>query len=189
MWNKKELDYSKYREIIDGIAKLKDDINMVLLNSHKIDEIAKKYSKYKNMFFLWRNMFYPMAMEWSLKCKEITYNHTESYSAWELKHGPLSLIEENLPTILLNPASKLYEKNISTLKEVQARNGKVIWFLSTWDEHKKEYDDIIELPKTNEYNALFTSAVALQLFAYYMADFLGREIDKPRNLAKSVTVE
>lgn len=187
--NKKELDYTKYREIIDGLSKLEDDINMVLLGSHKIEEIAKKYSKYNNMFFLGRNMFYPMAMEGSLKCKEITYHHTEAYSAGELKHGPLSLIEENFPSILLNPAGSLYEKNISTLKEVQARNGKVIGILSHDDIHKSEYNDIIELPKTGEYNALFTTWVALQLFAYYMANILGREIDKPRNLAKSVTVE
>lgn len=187
--NKKDLDYNKYREIIDGLSHLKDDINMVLMHSHDIESIAKKYSNYKNMFFLGRNMFYPMAMEWSLKCKEITYNHTEAYSAGELKHGPLSLIEANFPTILLNPESKLYEKNISTLKEVQARNGKVIGILSQNDIHKWEYNDVIELPKTGEYNALFTTGVALQLFAYYMALTLGREIDKPRNLAKSVTVE
>lgn len=187
--NKKDLDYTKYREIIDSLANLKDDINMVLMHSHQIEKIAKKYSTYKNMFFLGRNMFYPMAQEWSLKCKEITYNHTESYSAWELKHGPLSLIEENFPTVLINPASKLYEKNISTLKEIQARNGKVIWILSQNDKHIKEYDDIIEIPRTHEYNALFTTWVVLQLFAYYMAESLWREIDKPRNLAKSVTVE
>ncbi|MDD5770130.1 MAG: glutamine--fructose-6-phosphate transaminase (isomerizing) [Candidatus Gracilibacteria bacterium] len=187
--NKNNLDYTKYKKIIDGLAKLKDDINMVLLNSHKVEEIAIKYANFKNMFFLGRNMFYPLAMEGSLKCKEITYNHTESYSAGELKHGPLSLIQEDFPTILLNPESKLYEKNISTLKEVQARNGKVIGILSQNDEHKLEYFDTIEVPKSNEYNSLFTIGVVLQLFAYYMANNLGREIDKPRNLAKSVTVE
>ncbi len=189
LWSKKELDYTKYREIIDWLSKLKDDINMVLINSHKIEEIAKRYAKSKNMFFLWRNMFYPISMEWSIKCKEVSYLHSESYSAWELKHWPISLIQEDFPTVLINPASKLYEKNISTLKEIQARNWKVIWVLSSWDEHKSEYNDVIEIPKTNEYNALFTSTVSLQLFAYYIADFLWREIDKPRNLAKSVTVE
>lgn len=188
-WNKKELDYSKYSKIIDDLNNLKNDISMVLLESHKIEEVAKKYSKYENMFFLGRNMFYPMAMEWSLKCKEITYHHTESYSSGELKHWPLSLIEENFPSMLLNPDWELYEKNISTLKEVQARNGKVIWVISKNDIHKSEYNDTIEIPKTSEYNALFTTWVALQLFAYYMANNLWREIDKPRNLAKSVTVE
>lgn len=189
LWNKKWLDYNKYSHIISGLEKLKNDINMVLVNSLKIEEISKKYAWFKNMFFLWRNMFYPMAMEWSLKCKEITYNHTEAYSAWELKHWPLSLVDENFPTLLINPKSDLYEKNISTLKEVKARNWKVIWLISHNDEYKEHYDDVIELPGTNEYNSLFTSWVALQLFAYYMAYKLWREIDKPRNLAKSVTVE
>ncbi len=188
-WNKKNLDYNKYIDAISWLKTLKDDINKVLLDARKVKEISQKYSKYKNMFFLWRNMFYPLSMEWSLKCKEITYNHTESYSAWELKHGPLSLIDENFPSILLNPDSKLYDKNISSLKEIQARKWKVLWIISSWDVHKGEYDDVIEIPKTNKYNSLFTSWVVLQLFAYYMADELGREIDKPRNLAKSVTVE
>ncbi len=189
IWNKKWLDYNKYSQIVSGLSRLKDDISIVLLNSWKIDTIAKKYAEYKNMFFLWRNMFYPMSMEWSLKCKEITYNHTEAYSAWELKHWPLSLVDENFPTLLINPKSDLYEKNISTLKEVKARNWKVIWLITHWDEYKEHYDDIIEVPETNEYNALFTTWVSLQLFAYYMAYKLWREIDKPRNLAKSVTVE
>lgn len=187
--NKKWLDYNEYAWVISGLEKLKDDINMVLLHARNIQDIAKKYSEYKNMFFLGRNTFYPLAMEWSLKCKEITYHHTESYSSGELKHGPLSLIEESFPTILINPASPLYEKNISTLKEIQARNGKVIWLISQNDPHAQEYDDILEIPKTNVHNALFTSSVALQLFAYYMAESLWKEIDKPRNLAKSVTVE
>lgn len=188
-WNKRDLDYQKYVEVLTWIRSLKDELNMLLINSSKINEIAKKYAKNKNMFFLWRNMFYPIAMEWSLKAKEITYNHTECYSAWELKHWPLSLIQEDFPTILINPKGKLYDKNISTLKEVQARKWKVIWVISVWDEHKNEYDDSIEVPNTNEYNSLFTTGTALQLFAYFMADFLWREIDKPRNLAKSVTVE
>lgn len=189
LWNKKDLDYKKYQEILYWLKNLKDDINTVLTQSQDIEKVAQKYANYKNMFFLWRNTFYPLAMEGSLKCKEITYNHTESYSAWELKHWPLSLIDENFPSILINPEWRFYEKNISTLKEVQARSGKVIWVLTKNDIHSKEYDDVIEIPKTNEYNALFTSWVALQLFAYHMANFLWKEIDKPRNLAKSVTVE
>lgn len=187
--NKTWGDYVKYRQILSWLQTLKDDINLVLLQAKKIDEIAQKYSWYKNMFFLGRNMFYPLAMEGSLKCKEITYHHTESYSAGELKHGPLSLIDETFPSILLNPHTSLYEKNISTLKEIQARKWKVIGVISHGDPHKTEYDDTIEVPLTQKYNALFTLWVTLQLFAYYMAKSLGREIDKPRNLAKSVTVE
>ncbi|MDP5039157.1 MAG: glutamine--fructose-6-phosphate transaminase (isomerizing) [Candidatus Gracilibacteria bacterium] len=187
--NKKDLDYQTYLESLNGLKTLKDEINLVLLNSNKIKDIAQKYSKYNNMFFLGRNMFYPMAMEGSLKCKEITYIHTESYSAGELKHGPLSLIQNDFPTILINPNSKLYDKNISTLKEIQARDGKVIGIISKSDIHKNEYNNFIEIPDSNIFNSLFTSGVVLQLFAYYVALDLNREIDKPRNLAKSVTVE
>lgn len=187
--NKKDLEYTKYKEIISWMKHLRDDVSMVLLNSNKIEEIAKKYAHYKDLFFLWRNIHYPMAMEWSLKCKEITYNHTEAYSAWELKHWPLSLIEDSFPTILINPEWKFREKNISTLKEVKARDGKVVWIITKWDENKNLYDDVIEIPQTIEELSIFPVSVALQLFAYYMAKELWREIDKPRNLAKSVTVE
>lgn len=189
MGNKLGLDYTTYRNILSWLEHLKDDIHQVLLQSRKVDKVSRKYAKYSNMFFLGKNIFYPLAMEWSLKCKEITYHHTESYSSGELKHGPLSLIEKNFPTLLINPENPLYQKNISTLKEIQARNGKVIWLISQNDPHAKQYDDTIEVPKSTLYNSLFTSSIALQLFAYYMAKKLGREIDKPRNLAKSVTVE
>ncbi|MDD4151621.1 MAG: glutamine--fructose-6-phosphate transaminase (isomerizing) [Candidatus Gracilibacteria bacterium] len=187
--NKKDLEYTKYKEIISSMKHLRDDVSMVLLNSNKIEEIAKKYAHYKDLFFLGRNIHYPMAMEGSLKCKEITYNHTEAYSAGELKHGPLSLIEDSFPTILINPEGKLKEKNISTLKEVKARDGKVVGIITKGDENKNLYDDVIEIPQTIEELSIFPVSVALQLFAYYMAKELKREIDKPRNLAKSVTVE
>lgn len=189
LWNKKDLEYTKYKEILAAMKHLRDDVSLVLLESKKIQAIAKKYAKYKDMFFLWRNIHYPMAMEWSLKCKEITYNHTEAYSAWELKHWPLSLIEPSFPTILINPEWKFNEKNISTLKEVKARDGFVIWLITKWDKNAYLYDDVIEIPKTIEELSIFTVSVALQLFAYYEARELDREIDKPRNLAKSVTVE
>lgn len=189
IWNKKSLDYTKYAGIIDSLKNLKNDIEKVLIDNHKIEKVSKIYHNSKNMFFLWRNMFYPIAMEWSIKCKEISYIHSESYSAWELKHWPISLIQEDFPTVLVNPKNELYEKNISSLKEIQARNWKVIWIISENDKYEDLYDDFIKVPETSEYNALFTSAVSLQLFAYYIALNLWREIDKPRNLAKSVTVE
>jgi len=189
LWNARDLEYNKYKEIIWNLDNLDLKIIEILKNTSNIKDISEKYANYKNMFFLWRNLLYPIAMEWSLKLKEITYNHSEAYSAWELKHWPLSLIDENFPTILINPKTKLQDKNISTLKEVQARNGKVIWVLTLWDKNKPLYDDSIEIPETIEELNPFLIATALDLFAYYMALYLGREIDKPRNLAKSVTVE
>ncbi len=185
----RNLDYLQFKNIIENLENLDKKLQKVLDNYASIKELSEKYSEYKNMFFLWRNLLFPIALEWSLKLKEITYHHSEAYSAWELKHWPLSLIDENFPSILINPKSKLEEKNISTLKEIQARDGKVIWVLTENDKHKQEFDDIIEIPETIEELNPFLVATALDLFAYYMALHLWREIDKPRNLAKSVTVE
>jgi len=189
LWNARNLDYFKFKLIIENLESLDSKLKTIFDNSDSIKFLSEKYSVFKNMFFLGRNLLFPIALEWSLKLKEITYHHSEAYSAWELKHWPLSLIDENFPTILINPISKLQEKNISTLKEIQAREGKVIWVLTENDKHKQEFDDSIEIPKTIEELNPFLVATALDLFAYYMALYLWKEIDKPRNLAKSVTVE
>ena len=189
LWLKNNLDYIKYENILKWIESLDKNLDEVLLSNLEIKQVAKKYKNYENMFFLWRNYLFPIALEWSLKLKEITYHHSEAYSAWELKHWPLSLIDENFPSVLINPKTFLYEKNISTLKEIQARNWKVIWIITKDDNYKDLYTDVIEIPYLEEELTPFVVATALDLFAYYMAKFLWREIDKPRNLAKSVTVE
>jgi len=186
---KNNIDYGRYESILENLENLKQSLQETLNESANIKILAEKYAKYENMFFLGRNYLFPIALEWSLKLKEITYHHSEAYSAWELKHGPLSLIDENFPSILINPQTFLYEKNISTLKEIQARNGKVIWVLTKWDSNADLYDDTMFVPKQKWILSPFLVATALDLFAYYMADSLWREIDKPRNLAKSVTVE
>ncbi len=189
IWEKWELQRLQSIEILNWLRKLEPYLNKILKQKDYIRELARKYAKYEDFFFLGRNLLYPVAKEWSLKLKEITYRHSESYSAGELKHGPLSLVDKNFPCVLLNPKWKLYEKNISTLKEIKARNGVVLWIISKWDENKDLYDDVIEVPLSVEELYPFTVSLALQLFAYYMAEKLGRDIDKPRNLAKSVTVE
>ncbi len=186
---KNGMDYGRYENIINHLAKLKQSLQESLNESVNIKIISEKYAKYENMFFLWRNYLFPIAGEWSLKLKEITYHHSEAYSAWELKHGPLSLIDKKFPSILINPKTFLYEKNISTLKEIQARNWKVIWVLTKWDKNENLYDDSIFISNQKWVLTPFLVATVLDLFAYYVADFLWREIDKPRNLAKSVTVE
>lgn len=189
LWNSKNLDYLKFKEIIENLKIIPNKLENILKNTKNIKILSEKYSKYNNMFFLWRNLLFPIALEWSLKLKEITYHHSEAYSAWELKHGPLSLIDKNFPTLLINPKSKLEEKNISTLKEIQARNWLVIWVLTENDKNSNLFDDIIEIPETIEELNPFLVSTSLNLFAYYMALYLWKEIDKPRNLAKSVTVE
>ena len=189
LWNSRNLDYLKFKQIIENLENLDLKLENILENTENIKKLSQKYSKYNNMFFLWRNLLFPIALEWSLKLKEITYHHSEAYSAWELKHWPLSLIDENFPTILLNPKSKLQEKNISTMKEIQARDWLVIWVLTQNDKNADLYNDKIEIPETLEELNPFLIAASLNLFAYYMALDLWKEIDKPRNLAKSVTVE
>jgi len=189
MGKKKWLAHQDFTTRIRELSTLSDMISHVLLYAPNIQKIAKKYAHSSHMFFLGRNMFFPIALEGNLKCKEITYMHTEAYPAGELKHGPLSLIDADFPTLLVNPYSDLHEKNISTLNEIQSRSGKVIGLVSEHDACLDIYDDVIVITKTSEYISLFTASVALQLFAYYMAVELWREIDTPRNLAKSVTVE
>lgn len=189
LWLKNNINYSLYEWILNSMSTLNSDLKSVLSDTANIKSIAEDYSIYKNMFFLWRNLLFPIALEWSLKLKEITYHHTEAYSAWELKHGPLSLVDENFPSILINPENSLYEKNISTLQEVQARKGRVLWIITEHDRHAELYDDKIFIPRQHEILTPFLLATVLNLFAYYTADYLWKEIDKPRNLAKSVTVE
>ena len=189
LWNSRNLDYLKLKEIIENLDGLDEKMDSILKNTWKIKALSEKYSKYNNMFFLGRNLLFPIALEWSLKLKEITYHHSEAYSAWELKHGPLSLIDKNFPTLLLNPKSKLNEKNISTMKEIQARDWLVIWVVTENDKNSDLYDEVLEIPDSLEELNPFLIATSLNLFAYYMALYLWKEIDKPRNLAKSVTVE
>ena len=189
IWEKWELQRLQAIEILNGLKNLESYLEKILEQKDYIRKLARKYAKYKDFFFLGRNLLYPVAKEWSLKLKEITYRHSESYSAGELKHGPLSLVDKNFPCVLLNPKWRLYEKNVSTLQEIKARNGVVLGIVSEWDENKDLYDDVIEIPLSVEELYPFTASLALQLFAYYMAEKLERDIDKPRNLAKSVTVE
>ncbi len=186
---KSGLDYRKYREIIDGLKSLPEAIDSLLLTSEAIRKIAEKYAKYQSFFFLGRSLELPIAMEWSLKLKELTYIHSEAYSSGELKHGAIALIEESFPTIIVNGGGPLMAKNHSSVEEIKARKWSVIGIISKDDPRKDVYTDTIEFsPLSDELN-IFLEVIILQLFSYHVANTLGRDIDKPRNLAKSVTVE
>ena len=189
LWQKRWLQHSISRGIIEEIPALWDKINKILLNTHKIEKIAKEYAGFKSLFYLGRNILYPTSGEASLKCKELSYIHSESYSAWELKHGPLALVGEDFPCIFLNTKSKFYHKTISNIQEVKARKGNILWVISEGDTEREYYTNIIEVPETSEYLSPFVILPAMYLFAYHISQELWREIDKPRNLAKSVTVE
>jgi glucosamine--fructose-6-phosphate aminotransferase (isomerizing) len=165
-------------------------VKKVLENNKKIEEIAKKYKDYNNFLYIGRKYNFPVAMEGALKLKEISYIHAEGYGAGEMKHGPIALIDENFPTFAIVPLDSVYQKMISNIEEIKARRGKVIAIATEGDEEiKKIVDDVIYIPKTLEILTPILSVIPLQLFAYHMGVIRGCDVDKPRNLAKSVTVE
>ncbi len=168
------------------LSKVPTMIEDILADTAHIRSIAQEISRYTNFFFLGRHYQLPIANESSLKLKEITYLHSESYPSGELKHGPLALIDEYIPSILFAPADMMLEKNLSSLQEIKARNGKVI---TISDKPIQHADWNITIPSTIDEIYPFLTVVVGQLLAYHVADILGKDIDKPRNLAKSVTVK
>jgi len=186
----RDLEEQKTKEIIAELKNISKKGEIVLNEAEEIKKIAEKYSQYKNFFFIGRKFNYPIAMEGALKLKEISYVHAEGVTGGELKHGPLALIDENCPTIAICPKDSVYDKMLSNIEEVKARKGKVIAIATMGDKKIKEIaDDIIYIPETLECLTPLLSAMPLHLFAYFFALALGKDIDKPRNLAKSVTVE
>jgi glucosamine--fructose-6-phosphate aminotransferase (isomerizing) len=155
-----------------------------------IEELAHKYYKSQDFLFLGRSVHYPIALEGALKLKEISYIHAEGYPAGEMKHGPIALIDENMPVVAIATHTPVYEKVVSNLQEVKARDGKLIVICDEGDEAiKKLADDTIEIPWTVEPLQPILAVVPTQLLAYYIALRRGADVDQPRNLAKSVTVE
>jgi len=172
------------------LKNLPNQVRELLKKGDKIRELASKYSKYRDFMYMGRNLNYPIAREGALKLKEISYVHAEGYPAGEMKHGAISLIDENFPTIAIVTEDFSYEKMVSNIQEIKARSGKVIAVANIGDEKIAEIvDDVIYVPRTVELLQPILNTIPLQLFAYHFADLKGCDIDKPRNLAKSVTVE
>lgn len=165
-------------------------IKTILKGSSAIKKIAEKYQNYRDFLYLGRGYNYPTALEGALKLKELAYVHAEGYAGGEMKHGPLAMIDENFPTIAIATKNRLYEKMISNLEEIKARRGRVLALATVGDKLiSKIADEVIYLPKTLEQLEPMLNIIPLQLFAYYFAVKKGYDVDKPRNLAKSVTVE
>lgn len=185
------LSEAQERELVDALAKLPGAISAALTSEPQIAALDKSLSKVKDIFYLGRGPLYPVALEGALKFKEITYIHAEGYAAGELKHGPIALIDENVPVVVVAPSDGLLEKTLSNMHEVAARGGKII--LITDDEGVKmagdDVTDIIKLPKVHELVQPIVATIPVQLLAYHTAVFMGTDVDQPRNLAKSVTVE
>jgi glucosamine--fructose-6-phosphate aminotransferase (isomerizing) len=186
----RDMSFEAGLDFIQSLQGIPELIRSILDTRGKIQELAKSYAHYKNFLFLGRGINYPVAMEGALKLKEISYIHAEGYSAAEIKHGPIALVNEQTPSIFLVAEDRLKEKVISNMKEVKARKGKVIAVASQKDDQVREIaDNTIEIPGGKELISPFLMVVPLQLFAYYCALQLDRNVDQPRNLAKSVTVE
>jgi glucosamine--fructose-6-phosphate aminotransferase (isomerizing) len=177
-------------EIVAALLQLPEQIDQILDQKERIEELAQQYHNCQDVFFLGRGLDYAVALEGALKLKEISYIHAEAYAAGELKHGTLALIVEGVPVVALATQDELLEKLISNVKEVKAREGTVIGLcLGKQELVDSTCDHVIRLPEAPSFVAPLLSVVPLQLFAYYMAAARGCDIDKPRNLAKSVTVE
>ncbi|MEU1781672.1 glutamine--fructose-6-phosphate transaminase (isomerizing) [Streptomyces abikoensis] len=182
----RDLSVADGKRIIEGLRKLPGQIEEILANEAQIEELAKEYAEAKSMMFIGRVRGYPVAREASLKLKEVSYIHAEAYPASELKHGPLALIEPAMPTVAIVPDDELLEKNRAALEEIKARSGRI---LAVAHREQEKADHTIVVPKNEDELDAILMGIPLQLFAYYTAKAMGRDIDKPRNLAKSVTVE
>ncbi len=178
------------QRIAKEMRKIPKMVKNILAEEKEIKKIAKKYAGYKDFLYLGRKYNFPIATEGALKIKEISYVHAEGYPTGEMKHGPIALIDENFPSIFIAPKDSVYEKTISGMQEIKARGGKIIAIATEGDkEIKKVADDVIYIPKTLEMLTPLLAVVPLQLFAYHVGVAKGLDVDKPRNLAKSVTVE
>ena len=176
--------------ILEELPKIPEKIREILKMSGDIRNLAEKFKEYKNFLYLGRNLNFPVALEGALKLKEISYIHAEGYPAAEMKHGPIALIDENMPVVFICPKDGTYAKILSNMEEVKARGGNIIAITNEDDGNiSKLANHIIKVPKTIDILSPLINVIPLQLLAYHIADLKGLNVDKPRNLAKSVTVE
>src|SRR3989344_5283813 len=186
----RQMSQEKARKIIEELQALPIKAEKIIVLKGQLEKIARKYYNSRDFIFIGRKLNYPIALEGALKLKEISYIHAEGYPAGELKHGPLALIDETWPVVCLIPQDSVYEKNLSNIQEIKARNGKVIAIATEGDPKIAELaDEVVYVPKTLEILYPILTVIPLQLLAYFIAKKKGCPIDQPRNLAKSVTVE
>ena len=179
-----------YLETVNALSEIPDKIREVLKGNEQIEQMAREFTYARNFLYLGRGYSYPVALEGALKLKEISYIHAEGYPAAEMKHGPIALIDSDMPCVVIATKDAMYEKILSNIEEVKARHGKVIALVTKGDSTiAKIADEVIELPETIECLEPLVTTIPLQLLAYHIAVCKGKNVDQPRNLAKSVTVE
>ena len=186
----KTLSEPRYKKIVRELANINTKIDETFKLSNEIEKISSVFTYARNFMYLGRGYNFPVALEGALKLKEISYIHAEGYPAAEMKHGPIALIDEEMPVVVVSPKLKTYEKVVSNVQEIKARKGKIIAIVTKGDvDIKKMADFCIEIPDTEECLTPLLTVIPLQFLSYYIATIKGRNVDQPRNLAKSVTVE
>jgi glucosamine--fructose-6-phosphate aminotransferase (isomerizing) len=184
------LSASRGREIVRSLGRLPEQVAEILELDPAIRQLAESYKNHPNFLYLGRGYNFPAALEGALKLKEISYIHAEGYPAAEMKHGPIALIDENMPVVVIAPKDAVYEKVKSNIEEVKARGGRVIAVITEGDTDLLQYaDHVIQIPRTHDSLTPILATIPLQLLAYHIAVLRGCDVDQPRNLAKSVTVE
>ncbi|HOP28102.1 MAG TPA: glutamine--fructose-6-phosphate transaminase (isomerizing) [Spirochaetota bacterium] len=187
---KKEMSFTEAKAILDDLVRLPELARSVLSTSESIRSIAEHYCKSQNFLYLGRGINFPVALEGALKLKEISYIHAEGYPAAEMKHGPIALIDEEMPVVFIATKDEIYNKVISNMQEVRARKGRIIAIATENDESILKYaDHVIYIPDVHKSLVPVLAVIPLQLLSYYIAVLRGCDVDQPRNLAKSVTVE
>ena len=184
------LSREEERKLVQALIEVPRHISTILRNEEQYEAIAHMLSKARDVLYLGRGTSYPLALEGALKLKEISYIHAEGYAAGELKHGPIALIDENVPVIVVAPQDELFEKTVSNMQEVATRGGQIILISdASPDSIGCKVAAHIAMPTASEFTNPLLYAVPVQLLAYHTAVIMGTDVDQPRNLAKSVTVE
>jgi len=184
------LEQKRFMHLLGELHEVPEKVKIILESNEQIKKLAQKYKDANNALYLGRGFNFPIALEGALKLKEISYIHAEGYPAAEMKHGPIALVDESLPVIIVATRDSYHEKIVSNIQEIKARKGKVIAVITTGDHVITGLaDDVIEVPEADELVAPMLSTIPLQLLAYHIGVAKGSDVDKPRNLAKSVTVE
>jgi glucosamine--fructose-6-phosphate aminotransferase (isomerizing) len=187
---KKTLSQEELIELAQELKHVPDRIQHMVKIREEYKKVAIELKDTKNFLYLGRGFNFPVALEGALKLKEISYIHAEGYPAAEMKHGPIALIDENMPVVFIAPLDRTYDKIISNIEEVKARKGKIIAIANDEDENINQYADyVLRVPKTLAIFAPIINVIPLQFLSYYIAAARGCNVDQPRNLAKSVTVE
>jgi glucosamine--fructose-6-phosphate aminotransferase (isomerizing) len=189
-YEKRTIDNERYLSLCHELAEIPEKVHAILEQAAAIQKLAEKYKDASDFLYLGRGYNFPVALEGALKLKEISYIHAEGYPAAEMKHGPIALVDDALPVVFVATKDVYHEKIVSNMQEIKARKGKVISVITEGDTLSPALsDDVIVLPAADEIVAPMLSVIPMQLLAYYIGVAKGYDVDKPRNLAKSVTVE